>query len=97
MKPKVYFTKEITPESLIKLYEALDIKLPGKVGVKVSTGEQGAKGYLKAELIGPFVQKLNRTIIESNTAYPALRGRILRKHTLRRRSCTHNRVDREKD
>ena len=74
MKPKVYFTKEITPESLIKIYEALDIKLPGKVGVKVSTGEQGAKGYLKAELIGPFVQKLNGTIIECNTAYPGARN-----------------------
>ena len=74
MKPKVYFTKEITSESLIKIYEALDIKLPGKVGVKVSTGEQGAKGYLKAELIGPFVQKLNGTIIECNTAYPGARN-----------------------
>ena len=74
MKPKVYFTKEITPESLIKIYEALGIKLPGKVGVKVSTGEQGAKGYLKAELIGPFVQKLNGTIIECNTAYPGARN-----------------------
>ncbi len=74
MKPKVYFTKEITPESLIKIYEALDIKVPWKVGVKVSTGEQGAKGYLKAELIGPFVQKLNGTIIECNTAYPGARN-----------------------
>lgn len=74
MKPKVYFTKEITPESLIKIYEALDIKLPGKVGVKVSTGEQGAKGYLKAELIGPLVKKINGTIIECNTAYPGARN-----------------------
>lgn len=74
MKPKVYFTKEITPESLIKIYEALNIKLPGKVGVKVSTGEQGAKGYLKAELIGPLVKKINGTIIECNTAYPGARN-----------------------
>ena len=74
MKPKVYFTKEITPESLIKIYEALDIKLPGKVGVKVSTGEQGAKGYLKAELICPLVKKINGTIIECNTAYPGARN-----------------------
>ena len=74
MKPRVYFTKEITPESLIKIYEALDIKLPGKVGVKVSTGEQGAKGYLKAELICPLVKKINGTIIECNTAYPGARN-----------------------
>ena len=68
-KSKVYFTKEITPESLIKIYEALNVDLKGKIGVKVSTGEDGSKGYLKADLIGPFVKKLNGTIIECNTAY----------------------------
>ncbi len=73
-KSKVYFTKEITPESLIKIYEALGIELNGKVGVKVSTGESGAKGYLKADLIGPLVKKLNGTIIECNTAYPGSRN-----------------------
>ncbi len=71
---KVYFTKEITKESLIKIYEALNVDLKGKVGVKVSTGEAGSKGYLKADLIGPFVQKLNGTIIECNTAYPGKRN-----------------------
>ena len=75
-KSKVYFTKEITPESLIKIYEALDVKLPGKVGVKVSTGEDGAKGYLKAELIGPLVKQLNGTILECNTAYPGERNTV---------------------
>ncbi len=76
MKSKVYFTKEITPESLIKIYEALGVELPGKVGVKVSTGEDGAKGYLKADLIGPLVKKLNGTIIECNTAYPGARNTV---------------------
>lgn len=71
---KVYFTKEITPESLIKIYEALGVELPGKVGVKVSTGEDGSQGYLKADLIGPLVKKLNGTIIECNTAYPGARN-----------------------
>ena len=74
MVAKVYFTKEITPESLIRIYEALGVKLTGKVGVKVSTGEDGAKGYLKADLIGPFVKSLNGTIIECNTAYPGARN-----------------------
>ena len=74
MKSKVFFTKEITPESLIKIYEALGVELPGKVGVKVSTGEAGSKGYLKADLIGPFVKKLHGTIIECNTAYPGARN-----------------------
>ena len=68
-KSKVYFCKEITPENLIKIYESLGVELPGKIGVKVSTGEAGSKGYLKAELIGPLVKKLNGTIIECNTAY----------------------------
>ena len=70
---KVYYTKEITPNGLIKIYEALGVELTGKVGVKVSTGEKGAKGYLKADLIGPLVNKLNGTIIECNTAYPGHR------------------------
>ena len=72
-KAKVYFTKEITPESLIKIYETLGVTLPGKVAVKVSTGEKGSKGYLKANLIGPLVNKLNGTIVECNTAYPGAR------------------------
>lgn len=74
MGSKVYFTKQITPESLIKIYEALGVELPSKVGVKVSTGEDGAKGYLKAELIGPLVKSLNATILECNTAYPGARN-----------------------
>lgn len=73
-KSKVFFTREITPENLIKIYEALGVNLPGKVGVKVSTGEAGSKGYLKASLIGPFVKGLNGTIIECNTAYPGKRN-----------------------
>lgn len=72
-KAKVFFSKHITTESLTKLYEALGVKLTGKVGVKVSTGEDGAKGYLKADLIGPFVKSFDGTIIECNTAYPGAR------------------------
>ena len=73
-KAKVYYAKEITPENLIKIYEALGVELKGKIGVKVSTGEDGARGYLKADLIGPLVKKLNGTIIECNTAYSGARN-----------------------
>lgn len=73
-KAKVYFSKDISPESLQKVYDALNVKLTGKIGVKVSTGERGAKGYLKASLIGPFVKNLNGTIIECNTAYDGARN-----------------------
>ena len=72
-KSIVYFSKEITPEKLIEIYEKLGVELKGNVGIKVSTGERGSKGYLKADLIKPLVDKLNGTIIECNTAYPGSR------------------------
>lgn len=68
-KTKVYFTKSITPEALVRLYEALRTPLHGKVAVKVSTGEAGNLNYLKPELIKDLVQKVNGTIVECNTAY----------------------------
>ena len=75
-KSKVYYIKEITAENLIKIYEALGVELKGHVGVKVSTGERGSRGYLKANIIGPLVKKVNGTIIECNTAYPGSRNTV---------------------
>ena len=74
MKSKVYFIKNITRDNLIKIYEALGVKLTGNIGIKVSTGERGSKGYLKSDLIKPLVDKLNGTIIECNTAYQGARN-----------------------
>ena len=74
MKSKVFYCKEITSENLIKIYESLGVELNGEVAVKVSTGEKGSKGYLKADLIKPLVDKLNGTIVECNTAYPGMRN-----------------------
>ena len=79
-KAKVYFTKDITADSLIKIYEALGVELPGNIGIKVSTGEEGSKGYLKAEIIKPLVDKLNGTIIECNTAYPGTKRGEAKEH-----------------
>ena len=73
---KVFYSKEISPEALEKVYQALGVELKGKIGVKVSTGEAGAKNYLKADLIGPFVKNLNGTILECNTAYPGERNKV---------------------
>ena len=70
---KVYFTKEITPESLVKIYEALGVKAEGRVAVKISTGEGGNPHYLKPTLIGQLVNKVNGTIVECCTAYPGTR------------------------
>ena len=68
-KAKVYFTKTVTPESLVKMYESLGKDLRGKVGVKISTGEPGGHNYLHPELIGDLVKKLNGSIVECCTAY----------------------------
>ena len=73
-KAKVYFTKEITSESLIKIYEKLGVNLQGKIGIKISTGEPGGTNYLKPALINGLINKLNATIIECNTAYPGRRN-----------------------
>lgn len=67
--PKVYFMREITPENLVKIYEALGRKAEGKVAVKLSTGEPGNNNYLQPSLIKELVQGIGGTIIECNTAY----------------------------
>lgn len=69
MKSKVYFTKEITPESLVRIYKALGQELKGKVAVKISTGEPGGHNFLNPNLIKPLVDKLDGTIVECCTAY----------------------------
>ena len=72
---KVYFTKEITPESLVSIYEALGVSAEGKrVAVKISTGESSRTNYLRPEFIKNLVQKLNANIVECNTAYGGSRG-----------------------
>lgn len=68
-KSRVYFTKEITPGKLVEIFEKLGVEPKGKVGVKISTGEAGGNNYLKPELIGELVKKVNGMIIECNTAY----------------------------
>ena len=77
-KPTVYFTKEITPESLVRIFEALGVDLPGKIGVKISTGEAGNNNYLKPELIKDLIQKVNGTIVECNVAYTGGRDQTAR-------------------
>ena len=68
-KSKVYFTKDISSEGLIKIYEALGSELRGKVAVKISTGEPGGHNFLNPNLIKGLVNKLNGTIVECCTAY----------------------------
>ena len=76
-KSKVYFTKNLTSEGLVKVYEAVGKELKGNVSVKISTGEPGGHNYLKPELIEGIVKKLNGTIVECNTAYSGRRNTAL--------------------
>ena len=69
MKAKVYFSTEITPENVVKLYHALGIALPGKVAVKVHSGEKGNQNFLHPEFWKPMVEEVRGTVVECNTAY----------------------------
>ena len=73
-KSKVFFTKEITPEAVLKLYEALEVTLPGKVAVKVHSGEVGNQNFIRPSFWQPMIQKVNGTIVECNTAYEGARN-----------------------
>lgn len=73
-KAKVFFTKEITPESVVKMYEALGISLPGKVAIKLHSGEKGNQNYIRPEFVRPIVEKLNATVVECNAAYGGARN-----------------------
>ncbi|MBR3449787.1 MAG: DUF362 domain-containing protein [Bacteroidales bacterium] len=80
----VYFTSEITPESLVKIYEAVGRPASGRVAIKISTGEMGGNNYLKPALIEPLVKKVNGTIVECNTAYGGSRATTaVHKETIR--------------
>jgi len=71
---KVYFTKEITPESLVRIYKALGREAKGRVAVKISTGEGGNNHYLKPDFIRNLVEEVHGTIVECNTAYNGTRN-----------------------
>ena len=72
--PVVYMTREITPEGLMAVYQALQWEPQGRVAVKLSTGEPPASNYLRPELIAGLVQSLDSTIVECNTAYGGSRA-----------------------
>lgn len=71
---KVYFTRDITPEALVRIYKALGKETKGRVAVKISTGEAGGHNYLKPELIRNLVDEVGGTIVECNTAYAGSRN-----------------------
>ncbi len=86
MASKVYFIKNVTADSVVKMYDELGIKLPGKVAVKVHSGEEGNQNYLKPEFWKPMVEHVNGTVVECNTAYEGERNytdkhvKLLKRH-----------------
>lgn len=74
MKSKVYFTKEITKEAILKMYQVLEKELTGNVAVKVHSGEAGNQNYLRPEMYENVIKHLNGTVVECNTAYDGERN-----------------------
>ena len=73
-KAKVYFTSKLEPTSLIRLYEKIGKELPGKVAVKLHSGEKGNQNYLKPEFVKDIIEHVNGTVVECNTAYTGARN-----------------------
>ena len=69
MKAKVYFSREITPEKVVALYRAVGRELPGKVAVKLHSGEQGNQNFLGPDFWRPMIEAVHGTVVECNTAY----------------------------
>ena len=78
MKTKVYFSKTITPEKVLELYKLLDKKLPGKVAIKVHSGEKGNQNFLHPEFWRDVVDHVGGTVVECNTAYDGARNTTAR-------------------
>lgn len=70
----VYFIKNITPENIIKIYQALNVNLKGNIAIKLHSGEKGNQNYLKPEFFKPIINYLNATVVECNTAYEGARN-----------------------
>lgn len=81
-KAKVYFTKDLTKEGLVKVYRALGIELNGKVAVKLHSGEKGNQNFLKPEFVKDLVEEVKGTVVECNTAYDGERNTTKRHEKL---------------
>ena len=79
MKPTVYFTREITPEKVLELYKKAGKTLPGKVAIKLHSGEKGNQNFLGPEFWKPVIEYVGGTVVECNTAYDGERNET-RKH-----------------
>ncbi|MDY5869349.1 MAG: DUF362 domain-containing protein [Lachnospiraceae bacterium] len=74
MKSKVYFSSTITPEKILELYKAVGKELPGKIGIKVHSGETGNQNFLRPEFWKSLIDYVGGTVVECNTAYEGTRN-----------------------
>ena len=74
MKSKVFFSREITPEKVVDLFEMTDKKLEGNIAIKVHSGEEGNQNFLKPDFWKPVVSHVGGTVVECNTAYDGERN-----------------------
>ena len=77
-KSKVYFTRNITSENVLKMYKVLNIELQGRVCVKVHSGEAGNQNYLKPLFFKDIIDYVNGTVVECNTAYDGERNTTIK-------------------
>lgn len=86
MKSRVYFTREISPAAVLRLYKELGRELPGKVAIKVHSGEVGNQNFLRPEFWADTINYVGGTVVECNTAYAGARNttkkhiKTLKKH-----------------
>ena len=80
MSTKVYFSRTITPEKVLELYQMIGQTLPGKVAVKLHSGEKGNQNFLGPDFWKPVIDFVGGTVVECNTAYDGERN-TTEKHT----------------
>ena len=85
MRSKVYFTREITPEKVAELYALLNVTLPGKVAIKLHSGEEGNPNFLPPEFWKPMIDSMKGTVVECNTAYDGERNTTTKHYKLIRK------------
>ena len=74
MSSKVYFSRTITPEKVLELYDLLGKTLDGRVAVKVHSGEKGNQNFLRPDFWRPVIERVGGTVVECNTAYDGARN-----------------------
>ena len=74
MKSTVYFSRTITPDAVLRLYKLVGKELPGKVAVKVHSGEKGNQNFLHPDFWKEIIDYVGGTVVECNTAYEGARN-----------------------